>query len=104
MKSTAGWLANHVAALKFDFTSPTSENGFCGYGAITVFGRASVIPRATLGASILQGANSFVMNVSGLYPGWHYTLQSTTNLAYPNWSAETNFIPAQPAVSFTNST
>src|ERR1019366_8790331 len=28
-------------ALKFDFTSPTSENGYCGYSEITVFGSAS---------------------------------------------------------------
>jgi hypothetical protein len=104
LTSSAGVLATNAAALKFDFTNPASENGFCGYGAITVFGKPSVIPRANLGASILQGSNSFVMNVSGLYPGWSYTLQSTTNLTNPNWSVETNFVPTQSAVTFTNST
>jgi hypothetical protein len=101
---SGGVLAPNAAALKFDFTSPASENGFCGYGAITVFGHASVIPPASLSASLLEAANSFVMIVSGLQPGWSYTLQSTTNLAPPSWSPETNFIPIQSAVSFTNST
>ena len=34
----AGALAANVAAVKFDFTSPASENGYCGYSKIMVFG------------------------------------------------------------------
>jgi hypothetical protein len=33
-----GALATNVAAVKFDFTSPTSENGYCGYAEIQLFG------------------------------------------------------------------
>src|SRR5450756_1851932 len=34
----AGVLASNVAAVKFDFTSPASENGYCGYAQISLFG------------------------------------------------------------------
>jgi hypothetical protein len=34
----SGWLATNVAAVKFDFTSPASENGWCGYAQIQLFG------------------------------------------------------------------
>jgi alpha-L-rhamnosidase len=47
LTSTTGVLASNVAAVKFDFSSPSSENGYCGYGGITVFGT----PSATLVAA-----------------------------------------------------
>ena len=34
----SGVLAATVAAVKFDFTSPASENGYCGYSKIMLFG------------------------------------------------------------------
>ena len=39
--AAGGLIATNVAALEFDFTSPASENGYCGYGAITVAGTAA---------------------------------------------------------------
>jgi hypothetical protein len=33
-----GALATNVAAVRFDFTSPASENGYCGYAAIALYG------------------------------------------------------------------
>jgi len=36
--ATSTPLASSVAALKFDFTTPTSENGYCGYTEISVYG------------------------------------------------------------------
>jgi hypothetical protein len=39
--STGGVIAANVAAMKFDFTSPGSENGYTGYGGITVQGTAA---------------------------------------------------------------
>ena len=36
--STASPLATNVAALKFDFTAPAPENGYCGYSEIAVYG------------------------------------------------------------------
>ncbi len=42
--SAGGVLASNVAAIKFDFTSPSSENGYCGYGAITIQGAPASAP------------------------------------------------------------
>ena len=39
--SATGVLATNVVAVKFDFTSPASENGYCGYNQIAIFGTAS---------------------------------------------------------------
>ena len=37
----AGVLAANVVAVKFDFTTPASENGYCGYSQIALFGTVS---------------------------------------------------------------
>ena len=100
---STGVLATNVAAVKFDFTSPGSENGYCGYAGITVFGRASVIPPASLRATRLGGLNGFVIQVGSLSPGQSYALQSTTNLAPAAWFTETNFFATQSVAGFTNS-
>ena len=39
-----GVLASRVAAVKFDFTTPTSENGYCGYAEINLAGTPSSQP------------------------------------------------------------
>jgi hypothetical protein len=41
LESASGSLATNAAAVKFDFTSPGSENGYCGYDQITIFGSAA---------------------------------------------------------------
>ena len=101
---SSGVLASNVAAVKFDFASPASENGYCGYVGITVFGTASVILPATLSATAVAGVPGFALNVGGLSPGQSYMLQSTTNLASAAWFTETNFIASQSVAGFTNST
>jgi alpha-L-rhamnosidase len=103
LTSSVGVLATNVAAVKFDFTSPASENGYCGYAAITVFGAPTLPGPATLSATSLT-PTSFVMNVSGLASGQNYQLQSSTNLAAGVWFAETNFIATRGVIAFTNST
>jgi hypothetical protein len=42
--SAGGVLLSNVVALMFDFTTPPCENGYCGYGAITVQGTAASTP------------------------------------------------------------
>jgi len=42
--ATGGLIASGVAAVKFDFTAPSSENGYCGYAAITVEGTNAAAP------------------------------------------------------------
>jgi hypothetical protein len=44
LQAATGVLASNVAALKFDFTTPASENGYCGYAQIAAYG-ASVAPK-----------------------------------------------------------
>jgi alpha-L-rhamnosidase len=105
LADSAGVLATNVVAVKFDFTSPASENGYCGYAAITVFGTPSIAPAlpAGLSANILT-PNSLVMNAGGLVAGRNYIIQSTTNLTSGAWSAETNFVAASTNFAFTNGT
>jgi hypothetical protein len=104
LTSSNGVLAGNVVGLKFDFTSPASENGYCGYAAITVFGASSIAPPApaALNASFLPGSG-FVMNLSGLVAGRSNALQSTTNLASGSWTTETNFLATRSLAVFTNS-
>jgi hypothetical protein len=102
LTSSIGVLATNVAALKFGFTSPSSENGYCGYAAITVFGTASVIPPAALGVTTMDGQAGLILNLGGLVTGQSYTLQSATNLTGSAWSTETNFVATQSVAAFTN--
>ena len=57
-----GNLANNVAAVKFDFTSPASENGYCGYAQIAIYGTAlsPVVANNTLPATAADVAGSQV--------------------------------------------
>lgn len=97
-------MAANVAAVKFDFSNPASENGYCGYAEITVFGVASGLPAVptTLGVSLSPDQARFLMSVADLSPGRNYLLQSATNLINPEWFTETNFVPTQPGIVFTN--
>jgi alpha-L-rhamnosidase len=106
LTSSIGVLATNVAAVKFDFTSPPSENGYCGYAGIEVFGTASIPPAvpAKLSASLQAALAGFIMNVGNLVAGRNYTLQSTTNLASVFWSDKTNFVATQQTARFTNAT
>jgi alpha-L-rhamnosidase len=104
LTSTVGVLASNVAAVKFDFTSPGSENGYCGYAGIAVFGTPSVAPAVP---AVLTGTmvtpTSFVMGVASLIAGRNYELQSTTNLASAVWNVETNFVAGLTMTAITNS-
>jgi len=69
--SAGGLIATNVAAVMFDFTSPSSENGYCGYGAITVEGTAAI---NVLGPAIVITTSNQNSSVS-------FT---------PTWTIETN--------------
>ena len=102
---SSGVLATNVAAVKFDFTNPGSENGYCGYAELTVFGTPSAVQTVpiSVGSIVSIGPEKVVVNVSGLSTSRNYWLQSTTNLLSGNWFTETNFVPQQSAVTLTNS-
>jgi hypothetical protein len=73
--SVGGVIAANVAAVKFDFTSPGSENGYTGYGAITVGGTAAtnlIVPPIAIMTSNQNSSGSFT----------------------PTWAIETNSLIA----------
>jgi hypothetical protein len=104
LTSELGVLATNAAAIKFDFTSPAAENGYCGYAGINVFGTPSTGPAvpAGLNATVLT-PGSFVINVGNLVVGRHYVLESATNLAAAVWSVETNFVATQTTAVWSKS-
>ena len=69
--SAGGWLASNVVSVMFDFTSPSSENGYCGYGAITIEGSAAT-------------------NVSGPLLVITTSNQNSSVSFIPTWTIETN--------------
>jgi hypothetical protein len=112
LTSAAGVMAANVAAVKFDLTSPTSENGYCGYAQIAVFGTPSaVFGLATIPPAVPAALNAtpqtpdrnFIINVNSLVAGRNYMLQSTTDMASGIWNTETNFVATQSTVNLTNS-
>ena len=56
-------IAFNVAAVKFDFTSPSSENGYTGYGAITVEGSTAtnvIVPPISITTFNQNSSSSFI--------------------------------------------
>ena len=78
----AGALATNVAAVKFDFTSPASENGYCGYAQIELFGAPVTVtaPPATNPTNIMFQVvgSSLILAWPGDHLGW--PLQVQTNV------------------------
>ena len=77
------YLATNVAALQFNFASPTGqENGWQGYSELAVYGQRPV----TFTSTSLSGTN-LVLAGSGT-AGANYTILSGTNLLGP-WVTNT---------------
>jgi hypothetical protein len=74
--SAGGVLVSSVVALKFDFTNPTSENGYCGYAAITVQGTAAAAAVASaptgLLCDLLEHPEETVITTATPEFGWIY--------------------------------
>jgi hypothetical protein len=73
--ASGGVIAASVAAVKFDFTFPGSENGWVGYGAITVQGN----PAASLTASPVIISTATQTGTSPYTPTW--TLETPNLIA-----------------------
>jgi hypothetical protein len=82
--TAGGVLLSNAAAIKFDFTSPPSENGDCGYAQIAVVGvqnpPPAQAPKIEL-ARVLEG-NVIIAGTGGT-PNSTYTWLFTTNLTPP---------------------
>jgi len=106
-----GVLAQNVAAVKFDMTSPAGENGYSGYSEIAVYGTSSaaLVVAPPIGSVTQSGGNLIVTGTGGYPPGGGYTWLTTTNLSAPIiWTTNTtgvldgsgafsNSIPINPA-------
>jgi hypothetical protein len=66
--------------VKFDFTIPPSENGYCGYGAITVFGVPVQSPPATNPTNLTfrLTANGVTFSWPGDHTGWRLQVQTNS--------------------------
>jgi hypothetical protein len=82
---STGALAHNVAALKFDMTSPSGENGYSGYSEISVFGLASgsLVVSPSVGSVTKSGNDLIVTGTGGFPPNSAYTWLATTNLTPP---------------------
>ncbi len=79
LRAANGVLVTNVAAVKFDFTTPASENGYCGYAEIILSGMPTVVPVATNPTNILFQLLGSNLRLS--WPADHigWRLQSQTN-------------------------
>jgi hypothetical protein len=81
-------LATRVAAVKFDFTSPTGENGWSGYAELSVFGVKSPLPLQV--SSVTVSGGNLILTGTGSTPGGSYTWLTATNVASPASTWTTN--------------
>jgi len=84
--STGGPLAMNVAALEFDFTNPSGENGWSGYSELAVYGQAAGLEVHSM---LLSGGNLALFGTGGT-PGGMYTWLTSTNVATPRSAWLTN--------------
>jgi hypothetical protein len=89
-----GYLATNVAALKFDFTTPAPENGFCGYSEIQAFGIPAVASPATNPTNITFQftADNLTLSWPSDHLGWRLQVQTNdlTQGLGANWSDVVN--------------
>jgi len=88
LTAASGILATNVAALKFDFTSPSGENGYCGYSEIDVYGMPTqVIATNPTNILVAVAGNNLVLNWPSNHTGWRLQVQ-TNDLTHglgTNW-------------------
>ncbi len=87
--ASAPFLASSVSQLRVNFTNPTGENGYSGYGEIDLFGVATPAPHPTINAPYAANGNLILAGTGGT-PGTGYTWLSTTNLNNPLAAWSTN--------------
>ena len=78
LSAANGILATNVAAVKFDFTTPASENGYCGYTEITLSGIPTPVPVSTTPTSITAqlSSNTLKLGWPPDHTGWRLQVQT----------------------------
>ena len=73
-----GILATNVAAVKFDFTTPASENGYCGYAEITMLGMPTPVPVSTTPVTLTSQliSNAIKLGWPTDHTGWRLQVQT----------------------------
>jgi hypothetical protein len=107
LKPANGVLATNVAAVKFDFTTPVPENGYCGYSEINLYGQPTpVIATNPTNITFQVSANIVSLSWPADHIGWRLQMQTNyvTQGFGTNWfdvvgSTATNqmTIPINPA-------
>jgi hypothetical protein len=72
-----GVLATNVAAVKFDFTTPVPENGYCGYSEISLYGMPTFV-KATIPTNVTMQitANLLTLSWPSDHLGWRLQVQT----------------------------
>ena len=92
---SSGVLATNVAAVKFDFTTPTSENGWVGYAQLAVYGAPTMSAptnllatpgdaQATLAWATTPGAESYNVKRSTVSGGSYTTVGNISSTNFVN--------------------
>jgi hypothetical protein len=85
----SGVLASNVAAVEFDFTNPPSENGYCGYAQIAIYGVPVQPPVSLIPTNIMFQVmpNGFTINWPTDHIGWRLQVQTNelANGIGTNW-------------------
>src|SRR5580658_1897442 len=77
LTSTNGALAIGVAAVKFDFTTPTTPNGWCGYSEIQVSGIPTFVTATNPTNIVVQvTGNNLTLNWPADHIGWRLQVQT----------------------------
>ncbi len=85
----SGSLATSVAAVKFDFTAPTTPNGYCGYSHIDVFGVPAVVVATNPTNLMVQlVATNLTLSWPGDHIGWRLQVQTNN----PDQGLGTNWV------------
>jgi hypothetical protein len=80
LRAANGVLATNVAAVKFNFTTPASENGYCGYAEISLYGMPTqVIATNSPNLGVQVGGNILQLGWPNDHTGWRLQVQ-TNNL------------------------
>ena len=95
---------SNVKSIQCNFPNRQQNSGV-SYSELAVFGTSSPVVTVSLSARILApGLTNLLLNISGLFAGQSYTLQSSPSLSPAAWSNAVTFVATQATAALTNAT